>query len=274
MKDSKLVGILNYTPDSFSDGGEYNMPGIAEKRVMEMIENGAKVVDIGAESTRPYARTLSAEEEWHRLEKILPLIIKICHQNKSLCSLDSYHPENQRKAADLGIDWLNDVTGLRNEKFIQVLQDFPHTKILFMHSTEIPSNPSHIISSTNATDAMLSFAKEKILLLEENGINKQRIIFDPGLGFGKDADGSLNIIANCAKFKDLDVEILLGHSRKSFLQAFTDAKPADRDFETAVITTFLMMEGVDYLRVHNVEHNFRAAKIASKIKGLKECYGE
>ncbi len=258
----KLVGILNITPDSFSDGGRFNNLQNALDQTQNLIEEGADIIDIGAESTRPNATPISHQEEWQRLEIILPQIIDICYKNNVAVSLDSRNSKTVRKALDLGIDIINDVSGFNDKKMIN-LASKSSKKIIVMHNLGIPAKKDIIIDKNlDEIEEIKNWAKSKIIHLQNSGIKKENIIFDLGIGFGKDAEQSINILNNIKEFKDLGVEIYVGHSRKSFLDELYisyeflkmgfGSSGNYRNTKTLLVSQNLMEQGVDYLRVHDV----------------------
>ena len=261
---TKIVGILNITPDSFSDGGKFDIPKQAIKKAEEMCKDGAAVIDIGAESTRPGATILTHEEEWQRLEPILEKI----SQSKlpAKISIDTYHLETVQKALQYNIDWINDVSGLENEEVAKVISDST-ASIVLMHNLGVPADKN--ITLPNDCDPIkeiISWGGSKLKTLEKYNINNDRIILDPGIGFGKTVEQLLEIIRRADELKSLGVKIMIGHSRKSFLSLFTDKPASERDFETSIISTLLAAKEIDYLRVHNVKDNINAVRIAEAAK--------
>jgi dihydropteroate synthase len=254
---TQLVGILNLTPDSFSDGNRHPTPADALKHAEQMAREGASVLDVGAESTRPGATPLSAAEEWERLAPFLPQLMA----KKLPCriSLDTRHPETAEKALMLGVHWINDVSGAA-PPMAEALKG-KKAQLVLMHSLSVPADPNRIMPpETDVIEALLAWGKKKIRELEKAGIAKERIIFDPGIGFGKSADQSLSIIRHAERLKALGVPLLFGHSRKSFLRTWNPKASEDRDLQTASISAFLAQKGVDYLRVHHIRANMAALK--------------
>jgi len=266
---TKIIGILNITPDSFSDGGKYSDLDSAIKHTELMIQDGADIIDIGAESTRPGANTLSYQEEWQRLENILPDIINVAHENNVEVSLDSYHPENLAKAINLGVDYINDVSAAKNKAILE-LAATTGAKIVINHNLGIPVNKSKIIPiECDPINYLSDWFSKQVNLYQNSGVDLNQIILDVGIGFGKNAKQSFAIIENIVKLKKFNLPIYVGHSRKSFLSEFDNSifgKPdltncknlSDKDFKTHEVTKFLINK-VEFLRVHNV-------KIASQAK--------
>lgn len=257
---TKLVGILNITPDSFSDGGQFFSKEQALKQTHKLLADGADIIDIGAESTRPQAKILSDEEEWSRLEQVLPAIIneiKNFNQknNKQVqASIDSYHFSTIQKAYELGVDIINDVSGLADENIIKFIAKNNITTIL-MHNLAIHADPNLIVNENlNINQEIIKWTRNKINQLIKFGVQKKQLIFDPGIGFGKNAKQSILILKNITKYKILNLPIYVGHSRKSFLDSVNIE--GDREGKTLEISNFLIKKEIDYLRVHDVAtHN-------------------
>ncbi len=244
-----LVGILNITPDSFSDGGEYDSLEKIIIQVKKLIADGAAVIDIGAESTRPGAVPIDTSEEWSRLQGFLPEIISVCQAENILTSIDTRHALTAQKALKLGVDWINDVTGF-NADMIDAIRE-SGCKLVVMHNLGVPVGKL-IPADQDPVAVVMEWAENKISALLAAGINKDRIIFDPGIGFGKNAAQSLEIINRIGELKKLDVPIYTGHSRKSFIGLGKDASIAEKDAHTLEYSQEMVANGVGYLRVHNV----------------------
>ncbi|MBN8549275.1 MAG: dihydropteroate synthase [Deltaproteobacteria bacterium] len=261
--ETELVGIINVTPDSFSDGGTCLEPSAAVEHAAHLHAGGAGILDIGAESTRPHAGELSAAEEWLRLEPVIAGIKKHFQLNPlaPLLSIDTRHAETARKALKLGADWINDVSGFSDPDMIAAVAESNCT-VVAMHSLSIPPSKEKVLSNDrSAVSQVYEWAQSKILALEKAGIARDRIVIDPGLGFGKTPQQSLLLAFHAEQFLSLGVRILIGHSRKSFLSLFTPAEADKRDGETAILSALLASKGIQYLRVHNIERT--AAALAS-----------
>lgn len=261
-----LVGVVNVTPDSFSDGGDFFTNTKAWQQISHLVHSGAEIIDIGAEATGPRAASLTAEIEWQRLE---PLLNSILAERSSLIippkiSIDTRHAATAEKAlAIYGVDWINDVSGLDDPAMGELLADQP-CDIVFMHHLGIPVSQSKLIPfNENPVSFVYSWAENRLKELDELNIDRARLIFDIGIGYGKTAEQSLALIKNISAFHPLGVKLLIGHSRKSFLTQFTDKPAAERDLETAVISLFLAKQDVDYLRIHNVEDHARGFRVAA-----------
>jgi dihydropteroate synthase len=257
---TKFAAILNLTPDSFSDGGKFNQKDKALLHLEKLLNDGANMIDIGAESTRPGAKIITSNEEWQRLKDILPFIIKKIkdfeqRNNKNIdISLDSYHPENIEKSLSLGVNIINDVSGFANDK-IQQIAVKSQKKIILMHNLGVPSNPNIIIDENlDIIAELLKWANEKIKFLTQIGIKKENIIFDPGIGFGKNHQQNIAIIDRIEELKILNLPLYVGHSRKRFLNFIESEEFIGKDIDqkTNIITNYLISKNIDYVRIHDL----------------------
>ncbi len=258
---TKIVGILNITPDSFSDGGKFLTYENALKHLQEMLENGADVIDVGAESTRPGAVKISDEEEWNRLKNILPKIVAEVKKfnPKIQISIDSYHFETLKKAWELGVDIINDVSGLADERVVDFIAKNNITTIL-MHADKIERPHSLIVNPyIDINKEIINWAQNKVADLEKKGVKKSQLIFDPGIGFGKDADQSLKILKGLEAFAVLGLPLYIGHSKKSFLERVRCG--LDRGEKTLLVSRYLMAKRVDFIRVHDVKRHAELVEV-------------
>lgn len=239
---TKLVAILNFTPDSFSDGGRYSSVSAALAQIEQFIADGADIIDIGAESTRPGATPLSAEEEAQRLA---PLFAELVVQGAQF-SLDTRHAENAKRALDMGFQWINDVSGFSDDAMIDAVRPYG-CHVVMMHSLTVPAD-KHVTlpAETDVINMLLGWSQKQVARLEKKGIRRFRIIMDPGVGFGKTAAQSGQIIERIMDLKNAGLPLLVGHSRKSFLGE------GDRDRATLAVSRQLIGKDVAYLRVHDV----------------------
>ena len=265
---TKIVGILNITPDSFSDGGKFYQKNLAILQLKKMLNEGADVIDIGAESTRPNAEILSDEVEFARLENVLEEIIyKITVFNKKndkqvKASIDSYHFTTIVKSYEMGIEIVNDVSGLIDERIIEFIAQKNISTIL-MHNLAIHVNPDVVVNQNlNINQEIIDYAKQKILYLQKKGVKKSQLIFDPGIGFSKNSQQSLRILKSIGDYRILGLDLYVGHSKKSFLDAID--LPLDRNQKTLEITKYLAQKKIEYLRVHDVYENLQAINTAIK----------
>jgi len=265
---TQLVGIVNITPDSFSDGGKYLHIDQAIKRIEELMNQGAAVIDIGAQSTRPNALNLTIEDEWNRLKPVFEYLAQnFTHKlSKPKISLDSFYPEVIEKALQhYPIDWINDVSGTNNLHLLEIVKSHPLNLVL-THSVTVPASPNHVIEfDRSPIKIVYEWAKDKLEKLQSIDISKEKIILDPGIGFGKTQVQSVSLLRNSHLLKTLGCEILVGHSRKSYLKLLTTSP--DRDFETVGSSLYLAEKGIDYLRVHNVEAHQKALTAFQLLRG-------
>lgn len=255
----QLMGIINVTPDSFSDGGKYDSIETVIQQIETLALAGADIIDIGAEATNPKTTGITPETEWERLAPILHALPNFSIPPK--ISIDTRHADIAKKALDLGVNWINDVSGLEDPAMREVIAA-SDCDVVVMHHLGIPVDKKKILPPTaDPVKTIFKFAEKKIAELVQHGISRERIIFDVGIGFGKTAEHCLALIKHIAAFQSLGVRLLVGHSRKLFLNLFTQQAFAERDIETTAISIFLNSQPVDYLRVHNVEQTARALKV-------------
>lgn len=249
-----IMGILNITPDSFSDGGKYNNTNKFIETFELWEKNMVPIIDIGAESTRPNAQSLNAQEEIERLEPIFDYIKnRKFDKIKPLLSIDTYHSETAELAIKNGFNIINDVSGFNDKKMLDLAQNNKNIKFIFMHNLGIPTNKEVTIKD-NLFEEIDSWLENKIKIFEEYKIEKNQLIFDPGIGFGKIQSQNLQILQNIEYFHKYGFIINVGHSRKSFMKIFSDSEPIDRDPETIAIS-IKISKNVDILRVHSpIEH--------------------
>jgi len=255
----KIFGILNITPDSFSDGNIYMSPQNAAAQAKKMLAEGAFAVDVGAESTRPGAFAITPGEEWERLSAVMKEL-----GNISL-SIDTRNPATAEKALLYNnVKYLNDVSGFNNLEMVK-LAAAAKVNIIVMHSLSVPVDKNITLTSP-PVETLTGWIGRKFEVLSKSGITPEKIIFDPGIGFGKTPEQSREIIARAGELAGichkLGTKILYGHSRKSFL----GGDIASRDFETAKITAYLQTKAVDFVRVHNVQANLDMISNAAKIE--------
>ena len=241
----QLVGIVNVTPDSFSDGGQYFNPEAAIKHCHQLIQDGASVLDLGAQSTRPGAPQLSAEEEWRRLCPVLDGL----NLNNIPVSIDTYRDDLVEKLLEkYPIAWINDVSGALKEPSLKLLAQ-AGCKLCTMHSLSIPPKKTENIETGWAT--LDAWCKKQIDLLTHCGFALNDIVLDPGFGFGKTPYTTGFLLKTIEHMRQWHCPIYIGHSRKSFYGLLGQREPQDRDIETLAVSQLLKTK-VDYLRVHNV----------------------
>jgi len=259
---TKLVGILNITENSFSDGGLYLEKENAIKHLNKLIEEGSDIIDIGAESTKPYSKPIDTNTQ---LERILPILEYINKNNINIpISIDTRDSNVAKRCIEEGVSIINDVSGFDyDEKMIEVIKN-SSAKVIIQHSKGTPENMQNNPEYENLIDEIYKNLKNKIKLATENNIDKSRIIIDVGIGFGKKREDNFKLLKRIEDFKSLGCEIMVGISRKSFLNI---DDTFEKDIYTTAFSTLLIEKNIDYLRVHNV-------KMHKKLLELMEIYGE
>lgn len=261
---TRIMGILNVTPDSFSDGGEFHDFDAALAQAEQLISEGADILDVGGESTRPYADPVSLKDE---LARTIPVIEKVHTQFPLIpISIDTTKAEVARRALAAGATIINDISALRKDpEMISVACD-RGVEIIIMHMQGSPEDMQDRPSYDNVIDEIVDFFKRQLAFLQEQGIKLENVTIDPGIGFGKNLDHNLSIIKHLDQFKSLGCQLLLGHSRKSFLGLLTEAESGrQRDLPTAVVSALAVAQKVDIVRVHNVEATRQALQVAEAI---------
>lgn len=258
-----IMGILNLTPDSCSNDGITAIEAAVTQAKL-FVGQGAEIIDVGAEATNPFATPIDSATEWCRLEPILNALLdaRSTFLIKPKISVDTRHPDVAEKALHLGVDWINDVSGLENPAMVDLVKN-NSCDVVFMHNLGIPvSKQSGTLSlEKNPVAQVYEWALQKIAYFEKNNLDKNRLIFDVGIGFGKNKEQSLELIKHIGEFSALGLRLLVGHSRKVFLTQFIDKPYPERDIETNAVSLFLANQPVDYLRVHNVDACARAFKV-------------
>ncbi len=263
----QLVGILNITPDSFSDANIFMPVANALAQSAALVASGAEILDFGAEATSPGAAPITHAEEWRRLAGVLTAVISQKHTFliTPKISVDTRHPETAQQALALGADWINDVSGLRNPAMRKVIAEHD-CDVVIMHELGLPADGRRVLPlAENPLAAVYAWGAHTLESLADAGIQRERVILDVGIGFGKTPQQSFALLRQISTFKSLDTRLLVGHSRKSFLKQFTLQPPADRDVETLSISLYLAEQAVDYLRLHNVDMCARAFKVTKAL---------
>lgn len=246
------MGILNVTPDSFYDGGKYNNIDEAVIRCAEMISNGADIVDIGGESTRPGAEAVSEQEE---IDRVIPVIEKISKEYNIPISIDTTKSKVAEEAVKAGCEYINDISGLKFDRRIAEIASKTKKKIILMHTSGRPAEMQQKTAYNNLMDDIVNGLQESIKIAAEAGIENKNIIIDPGIGFGKTVEQNYVIINNIKQFKKLGYPVLIGLSQKSLIWKLYENKEIDRLPATVALNMISVYNGADIIRVHNVyEH--------------------
>ena len=257
----KVMGVLNVTPDSFSDGGKYNRISSAKKHLDYLFKSGANVVDIGGESTRPGSQPISSNVEWKRLKNILKRLNK-----KKIISLDTRKSEIMEKGIKLGVNLINDVSGLNyDNNSVNILKRYKVPFVL-QHSQGNPDTMQKNPKYQNVLLDIYDFFEEKIKFLRKIGIKHNNIILDPGIGFGKNLKHNMTIIKNISIYHSLGLPILLGISKKRYIKELSGENDSmSRVGGTVSASIFVMMQGVQMIRVHDVNEINQSIKVFKEL---------
>ncbi len=260
-----LMGIVNVTPDSFSDGGRFTEPKDMVTHALRLADEGAEILDLGGESTRPGAGPVPAEEEWLRLE---PVLKPLCPKTDARISVDTYKPEIAAKALALGADLVNDVTGLRDPRMIALVAN-ERVPVVVMHMKGEPKTMNEFPTYRDVVSEIRAFLLERTERALAAGIARDAIIVDPGLGFGKGPGHNVEIIHRVGELRTLGYPVLVGASHKSFLREF--GGPEKAGLEPSLAAAVLAVEnGADILRVHDVAAIAKAINAPTGSSGASD----
>jgi dihydropteroate synthase len=264
LKRPLLMGILNITPDSFSDGGKYLTLNEALKRAHEMIEEGVDIIDIGGESTRPGSEPVSADEE---LKRITPIIEALKKDSDIGISIDTYKPQVMKEAISMDVAMINDIYALRQPGAIDVIK---HSKVgvCLMHMQGTPQTMQINPQYANVVSEVKSFLEGRANDLVSEGIDKSRIILDPGFGFGKTFDHNIELLQNLESFKSLKLPLLVGLSRKSFIRKILNGEHDDHLSGSIAAAILSVIKGAKILRVHDIKETKSALNIINVAQGI------
>jgi dihydropteroate synthase len=257
-----IMGILNITPDSFSDGGRFLDPDQAIRHAKEMVAAGADLIDVGGESTRPSAEPISSEEE---LRRVIPVIERLSQEIPVPVSIDTYKADVARKAIQAGARWVNDISALRFDMKMADLIAESQAPVILMHMKGTPMDMQRDPHYESVISEIYSFLGERIEFAVSAGIRWEQIIIDPGIGFGKRTQDNLMILAGLERFKTLGRPILLGTSRKSFIGRVLGLPSEDRLEGTAATLVIGLMKGARIFRVHDVGQAVRVIRTAEAV---------
>jgi len=258
-----VMGILNVTPDSFSDGGLYLKTNKAIERGCQMAEEGADIIDVGGESTRPFSKRVSLEEE---MERVLPVIEGLKRHLDIPISIDTYKAKVAQEAIKAGASIVNDISALRfDEQMIDVIkkEDVP---VILMHMKGTPEDMQLNPVYEDVVSEIKEFFSERINTLSSQGLRKDMMILDPGIGFGKNLDHNLRILKEIETFYEFNMPVLLGTSNKSFIGKILNNQPHEREAGTLASVAYAAMKGVHIVRVHSVKKSVEVIKIITAIK--------
>lgn len=261
-KRTLIMGVLNVTPDSFYDGGRYSNLRKAVERALEMVEEGADIIDIGGESSRPRANRVEEKEE---LERVIPVIKKLSSRIRVPISIDTYKSGVAKKAIDAGASIVNDISALRmDEKMAKVIES-SGVPVCLMHMQGTPRNMQRNPRYKDVVSEIFAFLRERIDFCEQAGIDIEKTIVDPGIGFGKTVLHNLEILKNLDQFKSLGRPIMIGVSRKSLIGKVLQLEHEERLEGSLASAIWSMTKGASILRVHDVRETKRAVKMVEAI---------
>jgi dihydropteroate synthase len=260
-----LMGIVNVTPDSFSDGGRFYDPQTAIDQALKLVAEGADLLDVGGESTRPYSEPVPADEE---LRRVLPVVEAICKQVSVPVSIDTSKAAVARAAIDAGVEIINDVTALTGDHDMLSVAQKSGAGICAMHMQGTPQTMQDNPTYRDVVADILHFLLDTRDMLEAAGIAREKICLDPGIGFGKTHEHNLTLLANCRRFHELGCPVLVGHSRKGFIAHVLGDKCVNRCAGTIGVACALAAQGVQILRVHDVGPTKQALQLFEAVGGI------
>lgn len=259
-----VMGIINITPDSFSDGGDFFKNGAALKQAEQMVKDGAVIIDVGGESTRPGAQTVGTEQE---IDRILPVIETIKKEFEVLVSVDTYKARVARVAVlEGGADIVNDISALDFDENMAETIAALDVPVILMHIKGTPENMQKNPSYSDLIKELKQYFQSRIDYAFSKCVKKEKIIIDPGIGYGKRLEDNIEIIKRLKEFKEFDLPILIGISRKSFLGKIAgEEDPKEREIETVTAGLISILNGADIIRVHNVKNAIKSIKILKRL---------
>lgn len=259
-----IMGVVNVTPDSFSDGGEYYSTNSAKEQALCLFKEGAQIIDIGGESTRPGSDIVSIKEE---IRRIVPVISSIKSHEIPYISIDTRNAETMSAAINAGANFINDVSGLlHDEKSADLIAGKADIPVCIMHMQGVPQTMQARPHYNDVTDDVMAFFEERLEFCQAHGISQNRVILDPGIGFGKTLEHNLSLLKNLKKFQQFGCAVLLGVSRKSFIGAISGEKnPKNRISGSLAAAIYGLEAGVQIFRVHDVKETLQAFDVYRAI---------
>lgn len=255
------MGIVNVTPDSFSDGGKFHGTHAATAHAMKLIDDGATIIDVGGESTRPYSTPVSLQEE---LDRVLPVVQSIANRTDTPVSIDTSKSAVAAAAVAEGAEIINDVTGFQGDtKMIEVAVE-SGAGVCAMHMQGTPQTMQDAPAYGDVTEEILSYLHQRKQWLIDRGVSPEKICLDPGIGFGKTHDHNVRLMHEADRFHQTGCPILIGHSRKGFIGKLLGDKNADRDTGTLGLSVLLATKGIQIIRVHEIKRTAQAIACVSR----------
>jgi len=261
LEQPVVMGILNITPDSFSDGGQFDSVDTALHRTEQMLREGAGIIDVGGESTRPNAQPVSIQNE---LDRVIPVIEAITQRFDTIVSIDTTKSEVMRHAVDAGAGIINDVLGLRAEGAVDVASK-TDAAICLMHMQGEPRTMQENPVYNDVVADVHNFLEQRVQACEAKGICRERLLVDPGFGFGKNLTHNLSLMKHLSRLNDLGVPVLVGVSRKSMIGAILDKDVQVRLYGSIALHSIALMQGASIIRAHDVEAAVDAVKICYAV---------
>jgi dihydropteroate synthase len=259
---SKIMGVINVTPDSFSDGGKFLETDNAVAQALELIKQGADIIDIGGESTRPGADVVNADEE---IERVVPVIEQLRNLNSEIIiSIDTSKSKVMQAAIQAGANFINDVNALQQEGCVEVAAK-SGLSVCLMHKQGKPKTMQNQPQYFDVLNEVIDFFRTRIESCISAGINSKNILLDPGIGFGKTLEHNLTLLKNIKQLKSLGYPVLIGVSRKSLIGEILEAEVDDRLYGSLAIAQYAYMQGADYLRVHDVKATSDVLRVTQKL---------
>jgi dihydropteroate synthase len=261
-KEPLIMGILNVTPDSFFDGGRYDTEEAAIEYALRMVEEGADIIDVGGESTRPYAEEVGLEEE---LKRVIPVIEKISACSDVFISIDTYKSKVAQAACLAGAQMINDISGLTFDPQMAHIAGEMRAHVVIMHTKGTPKNMQENPYYEDVISEICEFFRKQMDIAIQAGIAEERIILDPGIGFGKRVEDNLRILKMLGEFKKIGRPLLIGTSMKSFIGKVTGSTLEERLEGTLASLAVSIMNGADILRVHDVKSAQKVTKLVHAV---------
>lgn len=257
LRYPRVMGILNVTPDSFSDGGQYNTLSAALQHASAMVNAGASIIDVGGESTRPGAAAVSVQQE---LDRVIPVIQALVQRFEVWISVDTSQPEVMREAAKAGVHLINDIRALTQDGALQAVAQ-SGLPVCLMHMQGQPGTMQQTPHYQDVVAEVKQFLSERIACCQASGIEKQRIVIDPGFGFGKNLCHNYQLLARLDEFHQLGVPLLAGMSRKSMVGQLLNVAPEERLAGSLACAVVAVMKGAQIIRVHEVKPTVDAVRV-------------
>lgn len=267
LSHPQVMGILNVTPDSFSDGGHYQKTELALQHAQKMVEEGAAIIDVGGESTRPGAPEVSINEE---LDRVLPVIELLSQELPVPISIDTSKPHVMREALKMGAGFINDVTALKAVGALEVAAE-SSVPVSLMHMQGKPRTMQSSAHYNDVVQDVCDYLLQRVSVCQEVGIKKERLLIDPGFGFGKILEHNLALLKSLPLFVATGLPVLVGISRKSMIGALLNAELGERVIGSVAAAVLAANAGVKIIRVHDVKETVEALKIVAAVNSYREC---